>query len=1501
MKCLFPILIFFLLLSFVPEFSTAAVVCTVSAANQPGLSYPTCNLNIGDSAQITLKDGTKRTVTLLDVQKEVTEQLTPTCNFTFKAAATVDVDGEIVKMGVAMNQPYTIAKGIRMYALRSRIFNTDGDGECWFLGFPTDISLMLTDANYPPFDTSLYYHPFDKLWGLNFHAADESYSGRHHEAYDTGMPFDTKIYAQIDGKVWGFGPQYSGAIPENNGVQIGPVNSQYGTGGASYGHVKSLAPGISVGSSVQKGQWIANSGWDGGLPHTHWGVYGLGNDFPFIKETYTSTLLSQPKYQGYIKDWLVLGPFSDASSNRLLNDKLGGQESTIEPSENLVTSGRTWKFYDNLLPGVVDLASALSPAPWSNYAERAKDNYPNSVGYAHVFINSPATQNAQLWLGYNDGIRVWLNGNLLYTDNADYQYDTKASDDIIPDQAKIAVTLNAGWNRLLLKVNQDADDDLLDSWPPDNMWKFSVKLAADALGNLVQGLTLQTNSPGTIPPSPAPTPPPPSPTPLPPSPTPTPVTEVVLYDDGLQNGFKLNSWNDKHDPAYTAVVFDGPTSLQKNFSVDGGSGQFMAIYRDNGIFTGDYSHIDFYVRSLSLEGATLRVRFAVQPWQGTSEEVVITIPAGTWTRYSIPFTDFGSNVLDKQYVGIAFSGGGVFNDPDNNVVFEDIKLVKLPDTIHPQLTSVGTLGSNQINVVFNEKLDATSAANINNFLITSAADTNYLVAQKPILASLNPTQREVVLTLPFDLKDGITYKMRVSNVKDAGGNPITANAEISFTAALRKVNLSVGATANVHPFNSMIRGVATNNWNWLWSNLQPLTSPQRLALLEATKYIKPGIIRFAGGLWANGVGWDRLNSYPGNDPGADGTVWVYTDSDTGRQYDYRHVYKASMIDSYAAFAKVLGAETMIQVNICDNNPKIWADMVKYTNSEKGYNFKYWELGNEIELVPGDQSVADCFGSGFNLTNGPAEYARRFAAYSKAMKAIDPTIKIMGPVVHQPYRAESWFLPTFDGVVANGGNVDVLSWHWYPLNMPSGLATDPTSGWTYESGSLAGLLEYNKITGTTCVGTDAGTFCPGQPLPLTMVGSLQIYRRQQAEAIMKYITETMRPKYPVFETAITEFGVDCCEHEHPINGNHVGAIWLADMLGRFAYNGLDMITYYSLEDGGTGVGQSRGLAGVYDSAAVDIRPAYYTEFMYAQYFGDMMVQSLTDDPDKKVTIWASTDSRDPGKLKLMLVNLRGEVAASTITVSGFLAQSGSVYETTSTDPLSMDNPRSFTEHQTTINGIKIPDVSTSNLAAFTSAVTNIPSKTLSGITRTANGSTITYNLPPYSVVAVVLRSDTGKPGLPSSLDRDYIFLDRPTVLYLLGAGLEADKKFKLKLESEAGQEFEFEVEAKDAGSIELDLSKANLSLFIPGFYEIEIERESDGSTTTLSQRLLITKLGDLTRDGKVSILDVSLLLSRWNSILQADLDVADVNGPQGLPDGKIDIYDANKMMANWTGS
>ncbi len=59
-------------------------------------------------------------------------------------------------------------------------------------------------------------------------------------------------------------------------------------------------------------------------------------------------------------------------------------------------------------------------------------------------------------------------------------------------------------------------------------------------------------------------------------------------------------------------------------------------------------------------------------------------------------------------------------------------------------------------------------------------------------------------------------------------------------------------------------------------------------------------------------------------------------------------------------------------------------------------------------------------------------------------------------------------------------------------------------------------------------------------------------------------------------------------------------------------------------------------------------------------------------------------------------------------------------------------------------------------------------------------------------------------------------------------------------------------------------------------------------------------GDLDGDGKIGILDITRLFTKWGSTVPADLTEADINpGPGGISAGKIDIYDANKLMANWT--
>lgn len=481
----------------------AGVVCNISTPIQPAAVPTFCNLNIGQAARITLKDGSMRTVTLQSVQKEVMENITADSSsgaFTFKATANVDVDGELHVLGVAMDQPYVVAKGVRLYAMRSNIFNSDG---VWAEGWPHALTLMITDALMSPFNVSLYHYPVDQIWGINLNAGREAYSGRHHDGYDIGVAHlsttPPKLFAHMDGRVWSFGPVFGGADPLNNRINFAPSSNQFDPLRSSYFHVASLAPTVSTGSTVQKGTWIGNPGLisNGGYPHLHWQGFEslLMNEFPFLRETYYATMLNQPKYQGYIKDWLVLGPFSDSTANRLLNDPLDGQETTMSPSAGSSNGGKAWKAHDNLIPGVVDLASALSPAPHSGYASKVAGYYPNHVGYAHVYVNSPVAQPVQLWLGYNDGARVWLNGSLVHEANSNYLYNSMTANSMVPDQVKLNVTLNQGWNRLLLKVSQDSNDLAAGGhFLTPNTWQFSAKFA-DAAGNPVSGITFQTNNP----------------------------------------------------------------------------------------------------------------------------------------------------------------------------------------------------------------------------------------------------------------------------------------------------------------------------------------------------------------------------------------------------------------------------------------------------------------------------------------------------------------------------------------------------------------------------------------------------------------------------------------------------------------------------------------------------------------------------------------------------------------------------------------------------------------------------------------------------------------------------------------------------------------------------------------------------------------------------------------------------------------------------------------------
>jgi hypothetical protein len=67
-----------------------------------------------------------------------------------------------------------------------------------------------------------------------------------------------------------------------------------------------------------------------------------------------------------------------------------------------------------------------------------------SATYAFAWVRSETKQDAILWLSSDDGVRVFLNGEMVF--------EHHHHDAVPQDSLRALLKLEAGWNRLLLKV-----------------------------------------------------------------------------------------------------------------------------------------------------------------------------------------------------------------------------------------------------------------------------------------------------------------------------------------------------------------------------------------------------------------------------------------------------------------------------------------------------------------------------------------------------------------------------------------------------------------------------------------------------------------------------------------------------------------------------------------------------------------------------------------------------------------------------------------------------------------------------------------------------------------------------------------------------------------------------------------------------------------------------------------------------------------------------------------
>ena len=138
------------------------------------------------------------------------------------------------------------------------------------------------------------------------------------------------------------------------------------------------------------------------------------------------------RFEDYVTAWQVSGPYQEG-------DKDGpGLFNVTFPPEKPADTTAKWRTMpigtDRNRPWLIEFDKTPGIAAQ------------NAAVYLRTRVYSPKAQEAQIEAGSDDGIKAWLNGKVVLSDNA--------TRPISPGSDKAKVALNEGWNDLLVKVTQ---------------------------------------------------------------------------------------------------------------------------------------------------------------------------------------------------------------------------------------------------------------------------------------------------------------------------------------------------------------------------------------------------------------------------------------------------------------------------------------------------------------------------------------------------------------------------------------------------------------------------------------------------------------------------------------------------------------------------------------------------------------------------------------------------------------------------------------------------------------------------------------------------------------------------------------------------------------------------------------------------------------------------------------------------------------------------------------
>lgn len=300
-----------------------------------------------------------------------------------------------------------------------------------------------------------------------------------------------------------------------------------------------------------------------------------------------------------------------------------------------------------------------------------------------------------------------------------------------------------------------------------------------------------------------------------------------------------------------------------------------------------------------------------------------------------------------------------------------------------------------------------------------------------------------------------------------------------------------------------------------------------------------------------------------------------------------------MIDAFRVQWELLGEPEVWVVANFFEGPEHAAAAARYFESI-GVPVRHWAVGNEPDLYP--QNRMDAAWT-------PEVYCERLAGFAAALRAVNPDNRITGPAVSGSRPLGEDYLRAV--LFGCGELLDVLTWHVYP-----------TDGTWEDAAALA---------------TSQGV---GEE-----IRRYRAWLRSPEHNPRGYLKDTA--------LAVTEFGLSWRTASYRHLEDVTAALWLADVLGQLAQEGVAGF-YFALQGfGGHGLIDGSGW----------VRPTYYVFEMLSDFAGtvlDVRADGAVGTGAPLLTAYAVADDGGAGEsgaesVQLLLVN-RGDEAVR-VTLQG----------------------------------------------------------------------------------------------------------------------------------------------------------------------------------------------------------------------------------------------------------